>query len=294
MATTIGYIGIGAIGGPMARNLLRAGFDLVVYDLQQDLVDDLVTAGAQPGNGVLDVANRAEIVMVCLNTIAAAFDVAREASRGSAIRIYVDQSTTGPTVAGEIREIIEGAQIQMLDAPISSGTTGAAEGTLSVMTSGPRHAFDTVRPAFDAIGRNIFYLGENPGNGQMMKVVNNYLGNVATIATAEALTMGVKFGLDAKTMIDVLSVSSGRNGQIEGRIGNAIRTGTLEGGGNMNISYKDSKAALDEAERLGTPTDTGARLLEIYGDALANGGDRERSVAIIRHVAAKGGVRLFG
>jgi len=230
--------------------------------------------------------------MVCLNTIAAAFDVAKEASRGSAIRIYVDQSTTGPTIAKEIREIIEGAQIQMLDAPISGGTKGAADGTLSVMTSGPRNAFDTVKPAFDAIGKNVYFLGENPGNGQMMKVVNNYLGNVAKISTAEGLTMGVKFGLDAKTMIEVLSVSTGRNQQLEGSIGDAIRSGKFEGGGNMNISYKDTKAALDEAKLLGTPTDTGARLLDIYKDALANGGDKERSVAIIKHVAAKGGVKL--
>ena len=293
MDKTIGYIGIGAMGGPMARNLVKAGFNVIVHDLQQNLVDDLVAAGAKQADSVLDVANQADIVMVCLNTVAAAFDVAREASRGSAIRIYVDQSTTGPTVAKEVRDIIEGAQIQMLDAPISGGTKGAAAGTLSVMTSGPKNAFDTVKPAFDAIGKNVFFLGENPGNGQMMKVVNNYLGNVAKISTAEGLTMGVKFGLDAKTMIDVLSVSTGRNQQIEGSIGDAIRSGTLVGGGNMNISYKDSKAALDEAKRLGTPTDTGAHLLDIYQDALENGGDKEWSIAIIQHVAAKGGVKLI-
>ncbi len=293
MDKTIGYIGIGAMGGPMARNLVKAGFNVIVHDLQHNLVDDLVAAGAKQADSVLDVANQADIVMVCLNTVAAAFDVAREASRGSAIRIYVDQSTTGPTVAKEVRDIIEGAQIQMLDAPISGGTKGAAAGTLSVMTSGPKNAFDTVKPAFDAIGKNVFFLGENPGNGQMMKVVNNYLGNVAKISTAEGLTMGVKFGLDAKTMIDVLSVSTGRNQQIEGSIGDAIRSGTLVGGGNMNISYKDSKAALDEAKRLGTPTDTGAHLLDIYKDALENGGDKEWSIAIIQHVAAKGGVKLI-
>jgi 3-hydroxyisobutyrate dehydrogenase len=294
MGTAIGYIGIGAMGGPMARNLLKAGFDVIVYDLNGDLVDALAGAGAQRGESVRDVADRAEIVMVCLNTIQAGFEVAKEASQGSAIRIYVDQSTTGPTVAAEIRQILEGAQVQMLDAPISGGTKGAAAGTLSVMASGPHHAFDTVKPAFDAIGRNVFYLGDNPGNGQMMKVINNYLGNVAKIATAEALTLGVKFGLDAKTMIDVLRVSTGRNGHIEDGIGDAIRTGRLESGGNMAISYKDIKAALDEAKRLGTPTDTAARLPDIYSDALANGGDKERSVAIINHVAAKGGIKLVG
>lgn len=294
MVATIGCIGIGAMGGPMARNLVKAGFDVIVHDMKPELVDGLVAAGAQRGDSVVDVANRAVIVLVCLNTVQASFDVATEASRGSAIRIYVDQSTTGPTVAAEIRDIVEGAQVQMLDAPISGGADGAEAGTLSIMTSGPRQAFDTVKPAFDAIGRNVFYLGENPGNGQMMKIINNYLGHVTKIATAEALTMGVKFGLDATTMIDVLCASTGRNAYIEGAIGDAIRTGRLDSGGNMNISYKDCKAALDEAKRLGTPTDTGARLLDIYGDALANGGDKERSFTIINHVAAKGGVKLVG
>ncbi|MBT5810164.1 MAG: NAD-binding protein, partial [Rhodospirillaceae bacterium] len=147
---------------------------------------------------------------------------------------------------------------------------------------------------FDAIGKNVFFLGENPGNGQMMKVINNYLGNVAKVSTAEGLTMGVKFGLEAKTMLDVLNVSTGRNQQLEGPISNAIRSGKFEGGGNMNISYKDTKAALDEAKRLGAPTDTGARLLDIYTDALANGGDKERSIAILNHIAAKAGVKLIG
>jgi 3-hydroxyisobutyrate dehydrogenase len=280
------------MGGPMAKNLVKAGFDVIVYDLQQNLVDDLVAAGATAGDSVLDVANCAEIVMVCLNTIAAAFEVAEEASRGSAIRVYVDQSTTGPTVARQIREIIEGAQIQMLDAPISGGTTGAADGTLSVMASGPRSAFDTVKAAFDAIGKNAFFLGENPGNGQMMKVVNNYIGNVIKMATAEGLTMGAKYGLDPKTMVDVLCVSTSRSQHLENPIREAIHTGKFEGGGNMNISYKDTKAALDEAKALGTPTETGARLLDIYQDALDKGGDKERSIAIIKYVAAKAGVKL--
>lgn len=292
MGKTIGYVGIGAMGGPMAKNLVKAGFDVVVYDLKQNLIDQLAAAGATQAESVLDVANRAEIVMVCLNTIAAAFDVAKEASRGSAVRVYVDQSTTGPAVARQVREIVEGAQIQMLDAPISGGTKGAEDATLSVMASGPRDAFDRVKPAFDAIGKNAFFLGENPGNGQMMKVVNNYIGNVIKIATAEGLTMGAKYGLAPKTMVDVLCVSTSRNQHLEGAIRDAIRTGKFEAGGNMNISYKDTKAALDEAKSLGTPTDTGARLLDIYKDALENGGDKERSIAIVKYVAAKAGVQL--
>lgn len=292
MGMAIGYIGIGAMGGPMAKNLVKAGFDVSVYDLKQDLIDDLEAAGATAAESVLDVANRAEIVMVCLNTIAAALEVAEEASRGSAIRVYVDQSTTGPTVARQVREIIEGAQIQMLDAQISGGTNGAEAGTLSVMASGPRTALDRVKPAFDAIGKNAFFLGENPGNGQMMKVVNNYLGNVIKIATAEGLTMGAKYGLDPKTMVDVLCVSTSRNQHLEGAIRDAINTGKFDAGGTMHISYKDSKAALDEAKSLGTPTDTGARLLEIYKDALESGGDKERSIAIVKYVAAKAGVKL--
>ncbi|MDA0662602.1 MAG: NAD(P)-dependent oxidoreductase [Proteobacteria bacterium] len=292
MAATIGYIGVGDMGGPMVRNMMTAGFDVVVYDTQADRMDALVADGAQRGGSAADVANRAEIVMVCLNTLGAVRSVATEAATGSAIKIYVDMSTTGPTPAQELRRIFDGTGIATLDAPVSGHISKAVDGTLTVIASGPRDAFDTCKPAFEAMGENVFYLGDIPGGGQMMKLANNYVNNVQAVGTSEALTMGIKFGLDPSVMLDILNVSTGRNSQTQGPLAEAVRTGKFLGGANMKISQKDISLAVEEAQRLGAPTDMGVAAKAAYDNAIANGGDRDRSTAIMKHVAARAGLTV--
>jgi 3-hydroxyisobutyrate dehydrogenase len=292
MAATIGYIGVGDMGGPMVRNMMTAGFDVVVYDTQADRMDALVADGAQRGGSAADVANRAEIVMVCLNTLGAVRSVATEAATGSAIKIYVDMSTTGPTPAQELRGIFAGTGIATLDAPVSGHISKAVDGTLTVIASGPRDAFDACKPAFEALGENVFYLGDIPGGGQMMKLANNYVNNVQAVGTSEALTMGIKFGLDPSVMLDILNVSTGRNSQTQGPLAEAVRTGKFLGGANMKISQKDISLAVEEAQRLGAPTDMGVAAKAAYDNAIANGGDGERSTAIMKHVAARAGLKV--
>ncbi|MEX2615633.1 MAG: NAD(P)-dependent oxidoreductase [Alphaproteobacteria bacterium] len=292
MAAIIGYIGVGDMGGPMVRNMMKAGFDVVVYDTQADRLDALVADGARRGASAADVANRAEIVMVCLNTLGAMRSVAAEAATGSAIRIYVDMSTTGPTPAQELRRIFDGTGIATLDAPVSGHISKAVDGTLTVIASGPRDAFDACRPAFEAMGENVFYLGDIPGGGQMMKLANNYVNNVQAVGTCEALTMGIRFGLDPSVMLDILNVSTGRNSQTEGPLAEAVRTGRFLGGANMKISQKDITLAVEEAQRLGAPTDMGVAAKAAYDNAIAHGGDNERSTAIMKHVAARAGLTI--
>ncbi|MFT6579625.1 MAG: NAD(P)-dependent oxidoreductase [Alphaproteobacteria bacterium] len=288
----IGYIGIGDMGGPMARNILKAGNDVLVYDIQQDKVDALVAAGAKAADSVEDVANQAEIVMVCLNTVAASHAVAKVVSGGSAVRIFVDQSTTGPTVAKELRSYFEGTDIQMIDAPVSGMIEKAVDGTLTVISSGPKEAFDAVKPAFEAMGENVFWLGDLPGGGQMMKVLNNYINNVQAVGTSEGVTMGLKFGLNAQTMFDILNVSTGRNSQTEGKLAEAVITGVFSGGANMKISQKDIGLGVEEGERMGAATNAGRAARDTYDQAIADGGDKERSTAILKHVALKAGVTV--
>jgi len=292
MTAAIGYIGVGDMGGPMVRNMMKAGLDVVVYDTQADRLDALVADGAQRGSSATDVANRAEIVMACLNTLGAVRGVAAEAATGSAIKVYVDMSTTGPTPAQELRGIFDGTGIAMLDAPISGHISKAVDGTLTVIASGPRDAFDTCKPAFEAMGENVFYLGDIPGGGQMMKLANNYLNNVQAVGTSEALTMGIKFGLDPAAMLEILNVSTGRNSQTQGPLAEAVRTGKFLGGANMKISQKDITLAVEEAQRLGAPTEMGVAAKANYDHAIANGGDTERSTSIMKHVAAKAGLKV--
>ncbi|MEL0113395.1 MAG: NAD(P)-dependent oxidoreductase, partial [Rickettsiales bacterium] len=281
-------------GAAAALALQRAGFDVVVYDTQQDRLDSLAEAGASAASSAREVADRAEIVMVCLNTIEAGHAVAKEVAGGSAVRIYVDMSTTGPSVAADIRVHFDGTEIVMLDAPVSGHISKAVDGSLTVIVSGSREAAEQVRPAFEAMGENIFYIGDIAGGGQMMKLANNYLNNVQAIATSEAITMGIKFGLDPKIMFDVLNVSTGRNSQTSGKLRDAVLSREFAGGANMKISHKDISLAVEEAESLGSPALTGALVRGIFAEALAKGGDKERSSAIFKYVAAKAGLDFGG
>ena len=197
MTETIGFIGVGDMGGPMARRLLGAGYPLVVHDISAASLEPILAAGAEQAADAEDVASKAETVMTCLNSLNAIREVAAAAARGSKIRTFIDLSTTGPTFAREIREIFAGTPVSMLDCPVSGAMKGAEEGTLSLMISGAEPAYQAVRPMLEAIGKNLFYLGETPGGGQMMKLVNNYLSSMASVGTSEALVLGVKAGLDA-------------------------------------------------------------------------------------------------
>ena len=290
----LGYIGVGDMGGPMAHNLLKAGFEVVVFDSQQDRLDSLVDAGAVGASSAREVADKAEVVMVCLNTIGAAHAVAKEVAAGSAVKTYVDMSTTGPSVAKDVRAHFEDMDITMLDAPISGHISKAVDGSLTIIVSGPKAAVDHAKPAFEAMGENIFYIGDIAGGGQMMKLANNYLNNVQAIATSEAITMGIKFGLDPQIMFDILNVSTGRNSQTSGKLRDAVLSREFAGGANMKISHKDISLAVGEAESLGSPALTGALVRGIFEEALARGGDKERSSAIFKYVAAKAGLDFGG
>lgn len=290
----LGYIGVGDMGGPMAHNLLKADFEVVVFDTQQDRLDNLVDAGAMGASSAREVADKAEVVMVCLNTIKAAHAVAKDVAIGSAVKTYVDMSTTGPSVAKDVRVHFECTDITMLDAPISGHISKAVDGSLTIIVSGPKAAADHAKPAFEAMGENIFYIGDVAGGGQMMKLANNYLNNVQAIATSEAITMGIKFGLDPQIMFDILNVSTGRNSQTSGKLRDAVLSREFAGGANMKISHKDISLAVGEAESLGSPALTGALVRGIFEEALTKGGDKERSSAIFKYVAAKAGLDFGG
>jgi 3-hydroxyisobutyrate dehydrogenase-like beta-hydroxyacid dehydrogenase len=274
----------------MARNLLSAGFKVVAHDLQADRLQSIVDAGATAAEDATDVANQADLVMVCLDKVEAMHAVAKACARGSAIQTYVDLSTSGPSVALAVREYFTGTAINMLDAPISGHIHRAVDGTLTVMVSGPQPAFEYAKPAFDAIGANVFFIGDIPGGGQMMKVANNYVNNVQAVGTGEAIAMGVKFGLDPAIMFDVMNVSTGRNNQTEGQMKDAVLGNDYSLGAVITISRKDMAVAMHEAGRLGVPATTGAAAQAAFEGAIEMGGDRQRSSAVYKYIAAQAGV----
>lgn len=290
MTGTIGFIGVGDMGGPMARRLLGAGYPLVVHDISAASLEPILAAGAQQAADAEDVASKAETVMTCLNSLNAIREVAAATARGSKIRTFIDLSTTGPTFAREIREIFAGTPVSMLDCPVSGAMKGAEEGTLSLMISGAESAYQAVRPMLEAIGKNLFYLGETPGGGQMMKLVNNYLSSMASVGTSEALVLGVKAGLDAQTMLDVINVSTGRNNASSVKMPEGVLKRRFHTGGRMTITSKDISLCLEEAERLGVPMRIGEVTKALFDQAIEEGYAAERSSAVIKVIEAKAGV----
>jgi 3-hydroxyisobutyrate dehydrogenase-like beta-hydroxyacid dehydrogenase len=232
MGEPIGFVGLGQMGRPMSRRLLAAGHALVVHDARAEAMDALVAEGAEAAGSPAEVAARAEAVLVSLPTPQVVRAVALGPGgliQGGALRTYVDLSTTGQPVAIEVAEALAERGIVTLDAPVSGGVRGAANGTLAVMVAGPAAALERLRAVLAVFGR-VFHVGERPGLGQLMKLANNYLSATAIVATAEAVVLGVKGGLDPVTMLDVINASTGRNTASEDKFPRQVLTGDYAAG----------------------------------------------------------------
>jgi 3-hydroxyisobutyrate dehydrogenase-like beta-hydroxyacid dehydrogenase len=190
----VGFIGVGNIGMPMARRLLKAGHHLIVCDLNSAAVDRVQAEGATVAGSPADIANAASLVMASLPTPQSVQVVVggdKGLVNGKTIRCFVDLSTTGPTVAKQVAQLLGSKGIVQIDAPVSGGVHGAEAGKLAVMASGPRQQFEFVEPILSNLGR-VFFVGEAPGLGQAMKLVNNYLSAATLALTSEATVMGVR------------------------------------------------------------------------------------------------------
>jgi 3-hydroxyisobutyrate dehydrogenase-like beta-hydroxyacid dehydrogenase len=256
----IGLIGVGRMGRPMAERLLDAGHSLVVFDTNADTVRPLGDHGALVATSPLDVANHAAVVLASLPTpaiVRRAIIGSDGASQGSKIRYFVDLSSSGAATAVELATALGSRGIHSLDAPVSGGVAGARAGKLSVMASGPRHAYDTLLPVLALLGR-VFFVGTEPGLGQTLKLLNNLMSATAIAITSEAMAMGVKAGLDPNVMLDVLNASSGRNSATQDKFPKHVLTRGFDFGFSAGLSFKDVRLCLEEAEALGVPMMVGS------------------------------------
>lgn len=262
----IGFIGIGNIGFPMARRLIGAGHHLFVHDLNSAALDRLQAEGATVVSSPAEAANCTELVMVSLPTPQSVQSVVSGKDglvNGRKIQCFVDLSTTGPTIAKQVAVELESRGIVQLDAPVSGGARGAEAGTLAVMVSGNRQQFELFKPVLSSLGR-VFYVGEEPGLGQTMKLVNNYLSAAVLALTAEAAVMGVKAGLDPEKMIEVLNAGSGRNSATVDKFPRSVLTGTFDYGFTAGLMHKDVSLFAQEAEKLGAPTWIGTMVRQMW------------------------------
>src|ERR1700719_3597631 len=172
----IGFIGLGKMGFPMARRLIEAKHQLVVFDQRKEAVDKLVALGAQAASSPKEVADRAETVLASLPSLQASLEVATGAGgviEGKRVKRFVDLSTVGSQMAVRIHDLLAKRNIVQLDSPVSGGVSGAEKGTLAVMVSGPQDHYEAVKPAIEAIGKP-FFISTKPGAGQTMKLANNF------------------------------------------------------------------------------------------------------------------------
>jgi 3-hydroxyisobutyrate dehydrogenase-like beta-hydroxyacid dehydrogenase len=266
MSEEIGFIGLGNMGVPMARRLMDAGHRLVVYDLSEEARRAMAKQGARAVGSPREVADAAETVFASLPTPPIVEAVAIGPGgviEGAKVRRFVDLSTTGATTSVRIAARLAEKQIAHLDSPVSGGKAGAEKGTLAVMISGPRHHYDEIEPLLKNIGK-LFFIGETPGVGQTMKLVNNLLSATALAATSEAIVMAVKAGIDPNIAVDVINVGSGRNSASQDKFPKAIIPRKFDYGFATGLMYKDLRLCMDEAEALGVQMWVGNAVKQLW------------------------------
>jgi len=297
LKSRLAFVGVGTMGGPMALRLQAAGHDVVACDTQAAALAGLAGAGVRTVQSPAEAASQAEIVFVCLPSPAVVRDVALGVdgiAEGKAARIYVDMSTTGSDTARAVAAGLRARGIAAVDAPVSGGVAGARRGTLAIMASGDRAAYDRVLPLLRCMGKEIFFVGDKPGLAQTAKVVNNLLAATAMVASCEAVVMGVKAGLDPQALLEVINAGSGRNMATADKFPRAILPRTFDVGFRTRLMYKDVSLCLEEAEKLGVTMWVANSVRQMCGFAAAQGRPDEDFTEIIKHMERWAGVEVRG
>jgi len=284
----IAFIGLGHMGLPMARNLLKAGFELRVFDLVPSAVAELAAEGAQAARDARDAVQGTDAVISMLpasrhveGLYLGEDGLLAYISPGS---LVLECSTIAPESAKKVHQAAAELGLEMLDAPVSGGTAGAAAATLTFMIGGAPATLEKARPIFAAMGKNIFHAGPD-GAGQVAKVCNNLLLAVQMIGTAESMALGVANGLEPKTLAEIMRQSSGGNWVLErynpwpGVMENAPASKGYDGGFMAELMAKDLGLAQEAAQVTASSTPMGALALQLYRLLLKQGrGQQDFSV----------------
>jgi len=280
----------------MARRLIEAKHQLVVFDTRKEAVDKLVALGAQVASSPQEIADRAETVMASLPSLQASLDVATGAGgviEGKKIKRFVDLSTVGSQMAVRIHDTLAKKNIVQLDCPVSGGVSDAEKGTLAVMVSGPRADFETLKPALEAIGKP-FFIGTKPGAAQTMKVANNFLSATAMVATSEAVVMGVKAGLDPTIMIDVINSGSGMNTASRDKFPRAVLPRSFDYGFSTAMMVKDVRLCVEEMRSLGLSMEVAEAVGRLWEVVIREMGAESDFTTAIKPIEKAAGVVVGG
>ena len=266
MAQTIGFIGLGIMGKPMSKNLLKAGYPLVVHSRSRGPVDEVVKAGAKAASSAKEVAAQCDVLITMLpnspdvEQVALGKDGIIEGARSGLI--FVDMSTISPIVSKKVGEAFAARGVKMLDAPVSGGEKGAIDGALSIMVGGDKPTFDAVLPIFQAMGKTITLLGPL-GFGGFTKLANQIIVAVNLTALAEALTLGKKAGLDRELLLTALGGGLAGSRCLEQKKPNYV-SNTYNPGFKIDLHFKDLGLIMESARALGVPLPATAVVQELF------------------------------
>ncbi|SAK53547.1 3-hydroxyisobutyrate dehydrogenase [Caballeronia hypogeia] len=294
--TRLGFLGLGNMGAAIALRLVHPGSTLHVFDPSPEAVRPLVEAGAIAHASPRAVAEAATVVMACLPNSAVCESVLfgeDGVAAGKAVRTYIEMSTLGPTVVASNAKRLDAAKIASIDAPVSGGPAAAHAGTLSIMLSGNDDVVATTMPWLTLIAKKICRLGEQPGQAQAMKLVNNIMLAANMAVASEALTIGAKAGLDADAMIEVIRSSTGNSAAADILARFAI-CGAFDFGAHISIVAKDVELAIDEAKALDVPVPVLNEARSLWHDAIEQGLGGDDFTSILKIVEARGGATVRG
>jgi 3-hydroxyisobutyrate dehydrogenase-like beta-hydroxyacid dehydrogenase len=280
----IGFVGLGRMGTPMARRLLESGLEVVVYDTQSKAVAELVRLGARAGESAQQIGDEADLVFSSLPTpaiVKAVLIGPQGIADGKRVKILADLSTIGPRTAVEIYDALKARGLIWVEVPVSGGIKGAEAGTLAVMAACPKPLFDELQPILRCLGK-LFFTGEKAGLAQTAKLANNLLSAAAMVISSEAMVMGVKAGLDPAVLLDIINAGSGRNSATVDKIPRAVLNRRFDYGFSTELSYKDTRLCIDEAEAMGVPMPVGGLIRQMLAATNAKYGPDSDFTSVAR------------
>ncbi len=292
----VGFIGLGIMGSGMARNLLEKGHDLVVWNRSREKMTPLVEAGATPANSPREVAERAEVVMICVSdtpdveaVVTGDDGVLAGLSEGS---LVVDHSTISPSATLELAARVEQKGARWLDAPISGGSEGAQRGTLSIMVGGDEASYRRALPYLEAYGTTIVHVG-GQGAGQMVKLVNQVLVVVNQLAVSEALLLAQAGELDLRKTLDAVKGGAAGSWMLANR-GPQMIDRDWRPGFTIDLQEKDLRLVLEAADELGVPLPGTALVFQLYRALQRRGLGAEGNHALVKALEEMCGLRVGG
>jgi 3-hydroxyisobutyrate dehydrogenase len=262
MAETIGWIGVGSMGHRMSRHLVAAGHALVVADA---VSSEKAPPQARVAGSNAEVAALADMIILSLPDGRASEAVARELAAASPRRVktVIDTSTIGIEAAEAVDALLTSAGIQFVDAPVSGGTAGADKATLAIMLACPSESYERLKPLLALMGKP-FHVGPKPGQGQAVKLLNNFLSATALAATCEAIAFGTAQGIEMKTILDIVNASSGRNSATDDKFPRRIMLGKYDAGFAAKLQLKDVRLYLDNARAAGIANEVASTVVDVW------------------------------